>query len=600
MLTSVTSIRMGFWFAITACVALLAGCHGASVVPTPATKGPAPESIHWSAPVPPPPLVDKILGARASVARFVSWAIEAKSSQKPIARDAVSAVARNPEIVEALFEEANDYRHKDPIRSLVALALLGEMRSPYGAKYLTAFLALPHAPIENAVTPASGIATTKHGPLPTWDQHLTARAVDGLAYLKTPEAYKQVLSTVHDGYTLYVRGLAADAYIWNHGDSEEARKEVDAHLRPGESWIRDRFRRDDDETGQSVDAKIQQWMTKHPELTPPMPKPSSNPMKIRHWYERRESEKHEDKESLLGHSNGATAVQRFGPATVSASGPHCGPPIGSGIDTAYFNSIGGATWGGIQAPPWPSIVANTFSQVGGDWGADGYPNLSTMTTPYALMANSDFLIMFALTTDTGFTFHDPQLDYFQLAQGHGGRFKDDIFYNIASSSSSGYFAQWSWQAGPSPNIVTMFCPEFANSYDVANRAADFMHESWHGWQWRYHWSVNTATGHLPIDNDPLQPKGNCSAVDACDYFFLHKVSLYPPGQMEYSTPNRQDGPKMHMPYQVAVEFLCDFAQRHVNGVPLAVEMAARAGSDLMVMQNFLNPVPLGCGNRRPF
>jgi len=525
--------------------------------------------------------------------------IEAKSSQKPLARDAISAVARNPEIVEALFEEAKDNRHKNPIRSFVALALLGEMRSPYGLKYLTAFLALPPTPTDRPTVAVNGIATSRYSPILIWDQHLTVKAIDGLAYLRTVGADKYVQDIISKGDTLYVRALAADAYIWNHKDSEEARKEVTVHVRPGESWIRDRFRRDDDDTVESYDSKVQQWMTKHPELLPPKPKPSSDPVKSRHWYEREGPEEHKRKESSVDHESPAFEVAKFiGPLAVSASGPHC-PQAPTPLDTALFNADGGATWGGYGQDGMRTFIGDDFSIVGNNWGADGFPDLSNVSTPYGMMANSVMLITYGITTTTGFTFHDPFLDYFQLAQGRGGRFKDDIFYSIESSSDPSLFSQWTWQAGPSPNVITNFCPQFDGLSDPVNRAAIFFHENWHGWQRRYHWSVDTRSGHLPINYNKDLPKGNCSNPDECDYYTLHKVSLFPPGQMEYSTTGPPDQ-KMHMPWQVAAEFLCDLGQQPNPGLPMGLPMFAKNSSDQIVLQDFLNPVPLGCGNRRPF
>lgn len=575
---------------------LLTSCDNAPPTRTPAAAQPQ-QSIQWSAPVPPPPLVDKTSSASVSVDRFISWAIEAKNSQKPIAREALKAAARNSEIAKALFEKAVEYRHKDPVRSFFALALLGEMRSPSGLKYLTAFLAMPSTPISQLVGPEGSIATTAVSPSSDWEQHLVAKATDGLAYMKAAEADAHIFTTMNAGNTLYLRAMAVDAYLWNHQDSEEAQKQVDKYVRPEEAWMRDRFRRDDDDTGESFDAKVQQWVTKHPQLMPPPLKPSSNPPKKRPWYKRfwfRGDD--EEKSSLSTRAGTASFAQQLVSMKVSANAPQC-PQVATPIDVALFNADGGATWGGYGQAGWRDFIAQDFSVTGDDWGGDGWPDLGNVITPYGMMANSDMLITYGLNTATGFTFHDPYLDYFQLAEGHGGRFKDDIFHTINTGNGT-LIARWVWEAGPSPNIIIDYCGQF--TADPTSRAATFMHESWHGWQWRYHWSINPdGSGHLPIDSNPSLPKGNCIINNGCDYYTLHKVSLFPPGQLEYSTtgpPNQ----KMHSPNQVAAEFLCDLAQRPNPGLPLSVIAAAQNNSNILVQQRFLNPVPLGCSNRRPF
>jgi hypothetical protein len=582
----------------------------------------ASETIQWAPAVPPPSLLGSSAKAQEAAGHFVEWAMASRSAQKPAARAALNAVRTNRDVAEAFFEQAKEFRDRDPARSLVALALLGEMRSSEGFRLLTTFLGLPRANVETKAV--HGIATTFVGTHARWHALLAAKAIDGVAYLASPESDAYILAAVRSGDTPHLRTAAADAYIWNHGDSEKARSQILRRSRPDERWIRDRFRRYDDETPQSFDAKILEWMRKYPNFVPPKTKPSSGDKPAARdtavrrrsggasgmGGDRREATRRREGFALVAAFESASANTQWPPRSVSAKWvtntqrplSHC-PPMGfNSWDNLYLNSYNGATRGAQEQADWRTFIAEYFSIVQGDWGNDGFPDLVNPQRPYMMMANSAFLITYAMTSDPGFTFHDPRLDYFELAQGHGGRFKDDLFYAISTGDGS-VDAQWEWQAGPSPDRVMTFCPMFDSGVDPASRAAMFLHEAWHGWQWRYHWQPNTWSGHLPIAPPDLPaglPPGNCQVQWSCDYFTLHRVSLFPPGQMEYSTPNPGPDQKMHSPYQIEVEFLCDLAQRHVPSFPMALEMAARSQADYVAATTFLNPVPFGCGNRRPF
>ena len=606
------ALSLRFCFAAIAIASpLLGSCrkHETNTrAPTAAVSPPvSSDNIQWTRAVPPPPLGGQGAKARAAADSFVRWAMSSTSAQKPLARSALSRVRTNEDVAQAFFEQAKQFRHSDPSRSLIALALLGEMKSPRGFELLTSFLALPRAKIARHAV--QGTARTFVGTHARWDEQLAAKAIDGIAYLVAPEANASVLATVRSGDTQYLRTAAADAYIWNQHDSEKARSQIEAVARPAERWIRDRFRRYDEDTPQSLDGKIQAWIRKYPNFLPPKPKNSTG----------EQPRLHDTTPKISIHSDVAPTVKlasgrpnalalttyplKSSNWIASAQRPHshCPPASINVWDNLYYHSH---NWGGQPQSQdiWRSFIADNFSIVQGDWGNDGYPDLVNPQGPYFLMANSAFLITYAMTADPGFTFHDPRLDYFELAEGHGGRFKFDSYYGISTGDGSLY-ADFEASHSLSPDEIMTYCGMFDPTMDPASRAAILMHEAWHGWQLRYHWDVNTASGHLPISPPGLPavfPPGNCKWESACDYYTLHRVSLFPPGQMEYSTPNPGPNQKMHMPYQVEVEFLCDLAQRHVPSFPVPLEMAAESQADYLVANVFLNPVPLGCGSRRPF
>src|SRR5262249_26530484 len=106
----------------------------------------------------------------------------------------------------------------------------------------------------------AGMATTTFmGSSANWDGILAAKAIDGLAYLRTLDANRSVLTWVRKGDTRYLRSAAADAYIWNHGDREVSRLAVDSFLRLDERWLRDRFRRYADDKPEQFDLRVEEW-----------------------------------------------------------------------------------------------------------------------------------------------------------------------------------------------------------------------------------------------------------------------------------------------------------------------------------------------------
>ena len=59
-----------------------------------------------------------------------------------------------------------------------------------------------------------------------FEEMVQAKAVQGLAYLRTPEADRAVLDVIADHEALHVRISAIDAYMWNHDDSRAAARQL--------------------------------------------------------------------------------------------------------------------------------------------------------------------------------------------------------------------------------------------------------------------------------------------------------------------------------------------------------------------------------------
>ena len=100
---------------------------------------------------------------------------------------------------------------------------------------------------------------------------LQAKAIDGLAYLRNPEADNEVLRAAGKHPSRIVRAEAIDAYLWNHQDSAEAKATLARYVRPDEKVFLDRVRRGDGEGAEQFNPKLAQFLKAHPELAPPKP-----------------------------------------------------------------------------------------------------------------------------------------------------------------------------------------------------------------------------------------------------------------------------------------------------------------------------------------
>ena len=137
------------------------------------------------------------------------------------------------------------------------------MKSPHATDHLVRFL---WQPLPTAGTLVEGEIAER-----TALAILQAKAVDGLAYLRTAKGDLEVLRAVSNHPEIAVRAEAITAYLWNHGDSAAARSELKKYVRSGEEVYLDRVRRVPGERAAAFDEKLQVFLKAHPERIPPAP-----------------------------------------------------------------------------------------------------------------------------------------------------------------------------------------------------------------------------------------------------------------------------------------------------------------------------------------
>jgi hypothetical protein len=202
--------------------------------------------------------------ARRSVSAFIDWAGQSIDEEHDDARKALEGVRDNQEIVKAFTEEITRAQKTDHSRALLALSLLGEIRSPAGQEFLHQFVNQPF-PREGTRTQEGEII--EQTALAT----LQAKAIDGLAYMHNERADAEVLRQVQEHPSIIVRAEAIQAYLWNQQDKEAARRTLSKYIRKGEERYLDQLTREQGEQADSFNRKLEAYLKAHPEVIPPAP-----------------------------------------------------------------------------------------------------------------------------------------------------------------------------------------------------------------------------------------------------------------------------------------------------------------------------------------
>lgn len=227
--------------------------------------GPPPSKLQADRPLQKPPdLTAKGDEARRAVAAFIDWAGASLPEQHEDGRKALAAARENADIVKAFTEEITKAQRTDHSRALLALSLLGEMRSPSAEEFLRQFVNQPF--------PETG-TRTEEGEIPEQMALATlqAKAIDGLAYLNSASANEEVLRQVQRHPSIIVRSEAISAYLWNQKDKEAARRSLMQYVRKGEERYIDQITRVAGERASSFNPKLEAYLKAHPEVAPPAP-----------------------------------------------------------------------------------------------------------------------------------------------------------------------------------------------------------------------------------------------------------------------------------------------------------------------------------------
>ena len=203
----------------------------------------------------PPPA----LSQASDVPAFLAWAYGSLPDQIGDLRRLIRAQDGNESIGAAIVTAINS--DADVGENLVAISLLGETRTQAGFKYFSTLLGQP--------LPTTGTTFGLYGDPAEWIAlaKLQARAVDGLAMMRTVAADLVILGAIKNSQSIIVRSRAVNAYLFIHG--ADGRAAVSALLSADEQILMDRLYVAS--SGQSFDARLSAYQTAHPEVVPSTP-----------------------------------------------------------------------------------------------------------------------------------------------------------------------------------------------------------------------------------------------------------------------------------------------------------------------------------------
>lgn len=228
--------------------------------------GPAPDVLRAALAARPLPA----LASAADVPAFVSAAAVAPVAQREAVRGLIAGARDNAAIASRLIAEFELARSRDFSRAQVALALLGEQRNTAGLAFLTTFVWQP--------LPGGGLAIEELGMSVAAEaqERLQVQAANAIPYARTQPALQAALEIAARHPSKAVRIEAASSYLWNRGNSEEARRTLGQVLRRDELVVLDRPIREAGMTGQDFNRQLARYLERHPELQPPPPERSGH------------------------------------------------------------------------------------------------------------------------------------------------------------------------------------------------------------------------------------------------------------------------------------------------------------------------------------
>jgi hypothetical protein len=178
----------------------------------------------------------------------------------PVVAELVAGLRRQPGAVEAMARQYRQLPAEAIEQRLVVLGILGEMKR---SDAMAPLREVVRAPLPPADSQAERLTERD------FEEMVQVKAVQGLAYLATPEGDAAVREVIEKHEALHVRVSAIDAYMWNHGDGPETAAELyrllPADLHPYVE--RPRFHRGMDR--EEFTGRLRAWQKKWPQPAPP-------------------------------------------------------------------------------------------------------------------------------------------------------------------------------------------------------------------------------------------------------------------------------------------------------------------------------------------
>jgi hypothetical protein len=208
-----------------------------------------------------PDLVGGLLDVKTTVGKFVDWAAGSSAGEEDKVRNGIAAASKQDAVAVALCELVNASMKVNHARALVGLALLGEMKNSAAVDCLKRIVDLPlpttGMKIEGEIQEAVALA------------QLQMKAIDGLAFSPDSAAQDKVMQVAASHPSKAVRAEAIGAFLWNAQGSADARAKLEVKLKNEDKIFLDRIEKGPGQKPEEFNAKLDEFMKKHPEVKPP-------------------------------------------------------------------------------------------------------------------------------------------------------------------------------------------------------------------------------------------------------------------------------------------------------------------------------------------
>jgi hypothetical protein len=175
----------------------------------------------------------------------------------PVVAEVVEKLRQQPGAVEAIARQYRQLPAEALENRLVVLGMLGEMKRPDAMAQLREVVWAPLPPADSEPDKLTAR---------DFEEMVQVKAVQGLAFLTTPQADAAVREVIAKHEALHVRVSAIDAYMWNHGDRPETAAELyrllPAELHPYVERPRFQSGQDAEEFTRRLRAWQEKWETK--------------------------------------------------------------------------------------------------------------------------------------------------------------------------------------------------------------------------------------------------------------------------------------------------------------------------------------------------
>ena len=198
-----------------------------------------------------------------TVDEFLAFASRAGSEDRERLRELIFAAREDHAVVDRLFERLDRDRQADVGAALLTLSVIGELRR---ADALDRLERLVWEELSEAEEVGHG-ALSRHDLL----EMLQSKAAEGIAYLATDEADEVIFRVIRHHPSPAVRSAAVDAFLFNHGDSDEARARLQEVVLLGDAAFADRVRHTRSMDRDEFNAGLARFYAVHPEEVAPEP-----------------------------------------------------------------------------------------------------------------------------------------------------------------------------------------------------------------------------------------------------------------------------------------------------------------------------------------